>query len=174
MPDPEPIRIPPEQIQRIPPEQDPYYRAPPPPPGHPYETGLPLPPLVSPEVRDRLRALTRHPFAQALLQRLRGRTPGSLAGAAPQAPSAPPPRVSRPAGGVPVPVTPEAVGRSAMRYLLAGLAGAVVTGVAVVAYTAATQSAYEQGQQDASRTRNRRRRRRRKRNRRKHQRVQEA
>lgn len=61
-----------------------------------------------------------------------------------------------------------------MRYLLAGLAGAVVTGIAVVTYSAVQKSGYEQAQEDLDRerrrNRNRRRRRRRKRNRRKAQR----
>lgn len=191
------IRYGPDQIERLP-EPDPYAQGFPAPPQTAWRpTGNEFLQQIQARINQGLASVAQHPLAQGLLQRLRGLgTPPQP----PPPPPAPPrgtPRGSRASGRGPAapgpvharrqgpggsPRVPQVSqvplgsppgpppGTRALGYAMAGLAGAVLTGIAVVAYSAVQQSGYERGHDDAARERkrqrNRRKRRRRNRNRR--------
>ena len=131
----------------------------------------PLPPLLNlPELIARY-----GPMAQGVWSRIQ-----RARAMAPSAPT-PSPAPADPGVGAPggTPTPPTAISgrtptRTAVGYLLAGLAGVVATGLAVAAYSAVQQSGYNQAANDigdGTLSRTQKRRRRRKRNRRRHQRA---
>ena len=166
-PDPDILYIHPDQVERLPPHAE----SPPPPPPPP------LPPLLNlPELIARY-----GPLAQGVFARLRrGRGPGAPPAPAMGAPPPTPPPTPIPSlSGAPgaVVTDPRAATRTAVSYLLAGLAGAVATGLAVAAFTAVQQSGYHQAEDDLGRprvSRSQKRRRRRQRARRRTPRPQQA
>lgn len=149
---------------------EPHGAPPPPSPGP-----LPVPPLLG-QLGQLWHALRQRAALAARMAAQRGPVPGRPHPSPPPSPGAPRPP-GRPGGPPPgVHGVTEHVQQSSsatFRYILAGLTGAVVTGLVVSGIRTAYSYGYDAALEGGSRRRrNRKRRQRRKRNRRRHQRAQ--
>lgn len=173
-PNPDVVYIRAEDIERLGPQSGS------PPPG-PDADAPPLPPLLNlPDLIARY-----GPMARGVLHKIR-QAHAQAARRAPASPSPAPPRPPQPVPGqttpdvtfagvsVPAPPAPATGTRTAVSYLLAGLAGAVATGLAVAAFSAVQQHGYNKAEAELGLSRSQKRRRRRNRSRRRTPRAQKA